>query len=44
MFTDNNLNIQKKWNGFVEIFNKKNLARKECLLLPLRTVAKALKI
>lgn len=44
MFTDNNLNIQKKWSGFVEIFNKKNLARKECLLLPLRTVAKALKI
>ena len=27
-----------------EIFDKKNLSRKECLLLPLRTVLKALKI
>ena len=25
-----------------EIFDKKNMARKECLLLPLRTVLKAL--
>ena len=29
---------------FKEILDKKNLARKECLLLPLRTVLKALKI
>ena len=27
-----------------EILDKKNLSRKECLLLPLRTIAKALKI
>ncbi len=30
--------------NFKEILDKKNLSRKECLLLPLRTIAKALKI
>ena len=36
--------IEKSWKGFVELFDKKNISRKECLLLPLRTVLKALKI
>ena len=27
---------------FTSIFNKKNISRKECLLLPLRTISKAL--
>ena len=36
--------IQKKWKDFLEILNKKNIARKECLLLPIRTVLKALDI
>ena len=36
--------IEKNWKGFVELFDKKNISRKECLLLPLRTVLKALKI
>ena len=34
--------LEKKWFMFKEIFNKKNISRKECLLLPLRTVSKAL--
>jgi nitrogen fixation NifU-like protein len=42
MFKDSKLNIKKNWKDFAEIFNKKNLARKECLLLPLKTVLKAL--
>ena len=32
----------KNWNKFEKIFNKKNNARKECLLLPLKTMFKAL--
>ena len=36
--------FEKNWIDFLELFNKKNISRKECLLLPLRTVLKALKI
>ena len=36
--------LEKNWIDFLELFNKKNISRKECLLLPLRTVLKALKI
>ena len=36
--------FEKNWRDFLELFNKKNISRKECLLLPLRTVLKALKI
>ena len=36
--------LEKNWDEFLELFNKKNITRKECLLLPLRTVLKALKI
>ena len=43
-FTDTKINIEKHWNDFKEILDKKNISRKECLLLPLRTVLKALKI
>ena len=35
--------LEQKWQNFKEIFNKKNISRKECLLLPMRTVLKALK-
>jgi len=38
------MNTEKHWNDFKEILDKKNISRKECLLLPLRTVLKALKI
>ena len=42
LFENTSLGIQKKWKDFLEILNKKNIARKECLLLPIRTVLKAL--
>tara|TARA_Y100000590_G_scaffold367811_1_gene428080 strand:+ start:1987 stop:2385 length:399 start_codon:yes stop_codon:yes gene_type:complete len=38
------ISLEKHWKDFKEILNKKNFSRKECLLLPLRTVLKALKI
>jgi len=44
LFDDAKVAIEKHWRDFKEILDKKNLARKECLLLPLRTVLKALKI
>ena len=43
LFDDIKTNIEKNWKDFKEIFDKKNLSRKECLLLPLKTVLKALK-
>ncbi len=36
--------LEKNWKDFLELFNKNNTSRKECLLLPIRTVLKALKI
>ena len=44
LFEDVKVSMEKHWKDFKEILNKKNLSRKECLLLPLRTIAKALKI
>ena len=44
LFDDVKITLEKHWKDFMEIFDKKNLSRKECLLLPLRTIAKALKI
>ena len=43
LFTDVKTVLEKHWKDFKEILDKKNEARKECLLLPLRTVLKALK-
>ena len=43
LFTDVKTVLEKHWKDFKEILDKKNIARKECLLLPLRTVLKALK-
>ena len=37
-------NFPKEWLVFNKIFNKKNFVRKECLLLPFKTLAKALNI
>jgi nitrogen fixation NifU-like protein len=42
IFENTKINLEKKWLSFKELFNKKNISRKECLLLPLRTVSKAL--
>ena len=44
LFDDVKNTLEKNWNDFKELLDKKNVARKECLLLPLRTVLKALKI
>ena len=43
LFTDVKTVLEKHWKDFKEILNKKNIARKDCLLLPLRAVLKALK-
>ena len=40
IFENTKIKLEKKWIGFKELFNKKNLSRKECLLLPIRTVSK----
>ena len=44
LFEDAKVSMERHWKDFKEILDKKNLSRKECLLLPLRTIAKALKI
>ena len=44
LFDNVKTSLEKHWKDFKELFNEKNLARKECLLLPLKTVLKALKI
>ena len=44
LFNDVKTSLEKHWRDFKELLNKKNLSRKECLLLPLKTVLKALKI
>ena len=43
LFDDIQISIEKHWKEFKEIFKKENLSRKECLLLPVRAVIKALK-
>ncbi|MDB2698894.1 iron-sulfur cluster assembly scaffold protein [Candidatus Pelagibacter bacterium] len=43
LFTDVKTVLEKHWRDFKEILDKKNIARKDCLLLPLRAVLKALK-
>ena len=44
LFEDVKVSLEKHWKDFKEILDKKNLSRKECLLLPLKTIVKALKI
>jgi nitrogen fixation NifU-like protein len=43
LFENTKTLFEKNWKDFLELFDKKNISRKECLLLPLRTVLKALK-
>ena len=43
-FEENVSNIPKEWKIFKKIFDKKNISRKDCLLLPFKTVSKALKL
>ena len=42
-FEKENAIFPKKWSIFKKILNKKNSSRKECLLLPFKTLNKALK-
>ncbi len=44
IFENTKIVLDKNWKDFIELLNKKNKSRKECLLLPLRTVLKALRI
>ena len=43
-FDDNFTDIPKEWKMLRKIFDKKNIARKDCLLLPFKAVSKALKL
>jgi len=43
LFNDIKVTVEQHWKEFSEIFKKENLSRKECLLLPFKTVLKALK-
>tara|TARA_B100000073_G_scaffold309713_1_gene281621 strand:+ start:268 stop:666 length:399 start_codon:yes stop_codon:yes gene_type:complete len=42
IFEDTKISLEKKWNVFKELFDKRNKSRKECLLLPIRTLSKAI--
>ena len=42
-FENNKIEFPKEWKKLEILFNKKNISRKECILLPFKTLAKALK-
>ena len=42
LFDNVKVKLEKHWKDFKVILDKKNLSRKECLLLPIKTLAKAL--
>ena len=44
IFDDVKIILDRNWKDFTELLDKSNISRKECLLLPLKTVFKALKI
>ena len=43
-FDDNDKLIKKKWNTLQNLFKSKNLARKECILLPFKTLKKIVSV
>jgi nitrogen fixation NifU-like protein len=43
LFKETEVKVDSKWLDFKEIMNKDNVSRKECLLLPFKTITKALK-
>jgi len=43
-FEKDNTVFLKEWSVFNKIFVKKNISRKECLLLPFKAISKALKL
>ncbi len=42
-FENNDYSFNNEWSMFNKLFNKKNISRKECLILPFKTLSKALK-
>ena len=42
-FNNNKTKFPKEWKKLEVLFNKKNISRKECILLPFKTLAMALK-
>ena len=44
IFENTKVILENQWVSVKELFNKKNISRKDCLLLPMRTVLKALKL
>ena len=42
-FKKTDVRFSNEWKTFEKLFNKKNISRKECILLPFKTVTKALK-
>ena len=42
-FQDTKSKFPKEWKKLEKLFNEKNISRKDCLLLPFKTLAKALK-
>ncbi len=44
IFENTKIILEKNWVDFIELLDQKNATRKECLLLPMRTVFKALKL
>jgi len=43
LFKETEVKVDSKWRDFKKIINKDNISRKECLLLPFKTISKALK-
>jgi nitrogen fixation NifU-like protein len=42
-FQNTNVKFPQEWKQFEKLFKEKNISRKECILLPFKTLAKALK-
>tara|TARA_B100001029_G_C14874611_1_gene346499 strand:+ start:59 stop:466 length:408 start_codon:yes stop_codon:yes gene_type:complete len=43
LFENDNISLNSDWKTLKKIFNKKNLSRKECLLLPIKALLKIIK-
>tara|TARA_B100000427_G_C15105771_1_gene419272 strand:- start:46 stop:453 length:408 start_codon:yes stop_codon:yes gene_type:complete len=43
LFENDKISLNSDWETLKKIFNKKNLSRKECLLLPIRALLKIIK-
>jgi len=42
-FINPNINFPKEWSVFIKLFNKNNISRKECLMLPFKGLSKIIK-